>query len=282
VRRDARRRTPDERRSDIAGSNELDGRTIVGCAATFIGAVALGLLAIIVLMAAIGIREAHAQARLMRNAVEVDATIVSSEVRRDSSGGQMTRSGTRPRTTIYVPEVRFRFELDGRTFDGERLFPAPRSGDQTWASRLVGKYPADRAVTAWVDPARPDAAFLEREWVLGPYAAILAAAFGLGVLTAIVSAVTFIVPRVSRGVALAGCVGCAAGVAYAAAHYWTHARADGAGGGVAEIIGGLAILGAVLPLLGRLQAGRWHRKIQGQGTAPPSGIDDDGDEWIEV
>jgi hypothetical protein len=249
----------------IPTTNDQGGKLILGCAAAFIGVVALALLSLIVVMGTIGLRAMNHQARLMEDSIETPATIVSSKVQDITTSGA---SRTSARSVRFVPEVRFRFELDGRTGTGQNVFPMPRNGDQVWASRLVSRYPTGRSVTAWVDPNHPDDAFLEKEWVRGPYGLVLAISASLGILMAMISVVTFFLPRVSSAAAIIGVAAWLLGSLHAGLHYWNHARPDGAGLGWLEIIWLLIVVGAVLPALAWIQGRRWSKKGSGVFSPP--------------
>jgi hypothetical protein len=86
--------------------------------------------------------------------VPVEATVLASGVRHDYH----------PLGSIYYPEIDYRYEIDGRRYVSDRVF---RSGadargrrDARWARQVVSDYAPGARVTARVDPARPDRAFL--------------------------------------------------------------------------------------------------------------------------
>jgi hypothetical protein len=263
--------------------SESGGRVVIGCAALFIAAVAIFLLSIVGFFFHTGAREMHRQARLMDAAVEVEATIISSEVVRSA---HVTRTGTgagagsTSRREIHTPKIVFAYTFDGRPRRGDRIHPAPRGGDERWARRMTTRYRPGETVTAWVDPGHPEDAFLEKEWVLGPYGMILAASIGLAMLMAMAAVVLFLWPAASRGAAAVGVAGGVLGPLYAGSHYWMHPRADATdgllGGGTLAIIALVTLVIATLPLLARLQGRRWQRKLAGADTASPPPFDD---EW---
>jgi hypothetical protein len=81
----------------------------------------------------------------------VPGTILSSEVKvhHDSEG------------TSYRPEVRYRYAVDGQTFEGEQIRYDEISMGKRHAQSIVDRYPAGQAVTVYYHPAAPGNAVLE-------------------------------------------------------------------------------------------------------------------------
>ncbi|WP_227133878.1 DUF3592 domain-containing protein [Halorubellus salinus] len=98
--------------------------------------------------------------RAIENSEPVDATVVSAEVvvetDRDSDG-DVTRS--------YRPDVVYRYEVDGESYEGDNVIPGPGSVSkgQGWANRVVDEHPPGANVTAYVDRDDPTTAFLVKE-----------------------------------------------------------------------------------------------------------------------
>ncbi|MGH9849160.1 MAG: DUF3592 domain-containing protein, partial [Blastocatellia bacterium] len=61
----------------------------------------------------------------------------------------------------YYPAVRYRYEVDGRTYSGKRLYFDEVASTERWAARLARKYPVGATVPVYFDPANPERALLE-------------------------------------------------------------------------------------------------------------------------
>lgn len=82
------------------------------------------------------------------------ATIVSSRVVTSS-----TSDGT-----SYSAEVRYTYDVEGRTYEGDRVrLGTPMSFGDDHAERVVDRFPAGAEVRAWVDPDDPTRAALDVE-----------------------------------------------------------------------------------------------------------------------
>ena len=84
----------------------------------------------------------------------------------------------------YRPEVRFEYTFEGEHYESDRLYPETRShthSSRSAAQSTTSQYEVGTSVTAFVDPAHPDEAFLndERTASAGFYY-IVAAVFALG------------------------------------------------------------------------------------------------------
>ena len=74
-------------------------------------------------------------------------------------------------TTTHDPEVRFRYEMDGHTYESDLLRPSAIV--RTYASKEsamdeLAAFPVGATVQAYVNRAMPDKAFLVRESSAGP------------------------------------------------------------------------------------------------------------------
>jgi hypothetical protein len=97
------------------------------------------------------------QGAVVDRAVEVEATIVETEVTATSGGSSSTGAD-------YQPRVTFSYEYDGQSYTASGVFPGavPPSYDTESAARAVLEgYEPGATVTAHVDPESPDSAFLE-------------------------------------------------------------------------------------------------------------------------
>lgn len=117
-----------------------------------------GLLALVIGIgvAGFGAVEYLQQGAVVDRAVEVEATIVETEV---TSSSTSTGSGA-----DYQPRATFSYEYDGQSYTASGVFPGtvPPSYDTESAAREVLEgYDSGATVTAYVDPESPDSAFLE-------------------------------------------------------------------------------------------------------------------------
>ena len=121
----------------------------------------------------VGITQYLAQRELMQNAEPVRAEIVLSRVVAGTSADTDRRVGpTRDTsTTSYTPEVRFRYEIDGGTYESDLLHPNIIVRGYVSADGAAGDlkpYPLGSVVTAWVDRRHPERGFLIPEEGAGP------------------------------------------------------------------------------------------------------------------
>ena len=117
----------------------------------------------------------------------VEATVLESRV--DSVRGSDS--------TTYRPEIVYRYEVDGEPFESN-VYDAHGAGfsnsDRSRAFEAVKANPAGATVTAYVDPADPSRAMLDREWSGGlMWLLVLLPAMGLLGLAGVV--VFFVVTR---------------------------------------------------------------------------------------
>ena len=96
------------------------------------------------------------QTDALEDAVAVEATVIEAGVETTSTPG----TGD----VEFRPTVRYRYSYDGSAYTGTDLFPgsvAPTYDTESAAREALAGYEPDAAVTAYVDPAAPEAAFLE-------------------------------------------------------------------------------------------------------------------------
>ena len=60
------------------------------------------------------------------------------------------------------PVVRYRFAMNGRTYASERVWPIVRRGSRAWGDSLLRANRVGDSVTAYVNPADPRRAYLDR------------------------------------------------------------------------------------------------------------------------
>jgi hypothetical protein len=104
------------------------------------------------------------QARRMTSYLPVEATIVSTELRR-----HVDRHGI----TTYEPHVKFRYAVNGVRYASENCLPADDRGRYAWASSILSRFQAGGRYPAYYDRADPSDAFLLRQYQFGPYLFVL-------------------------------------------------------------------------------------------------------------
>ena len=244
----------------MSESGASSGTAMLGCAAVFIGAIAVGLLALIGVLTLAGLRDVHQQAYLMESAEPVTAVITRSEVLQITTLSDPRSPAAR--VTTYLPDVEFRVTGSARSLTGDQIYPTAHSGDETWAKEMVDRYPVGREVSAWIAPDGDDTAFLEKIWVTDHWAFLFGIAVSLSILMSIVSVSSFLFPPVSRSVAGIGLLGSFVLSGYTITHYLSTAGGDHLGLGLPEIFGVIAILFAFLPWIAWRRGQRWYRRLQ--------------------
>lgn len=136
----------------------------------------------------VGIRESILQRRTLAGARPFDATIVASTVR-VSKSNDLGREPPRDRsTTSYSPDVRFRYDVDGRTHESDQLAPTVIGhgyASEADAQEVIRPYPVGARVTAYVDPDHPDRGFLQPVHSHAPLVFILVGAALLPIAAAL-------------------------------------------------------------------------------------------------
>lgn len=124
------------------------------------------------------------RAGLSRRWPAVPGTIISSRVtQREGSRSE----GSGPPPTLYRPEVKYRYAVGGRTYEGERVtLDDVETSNEGFARRVVERYRPGAQVSVHHAPADPERAVLEPgvhagAWVLpGAGLALVLTAAGLG------------------------------------------------------------------------------------------------------
>ena len=96
------------------------------------------------------------QSEAIEDAVQVEATIVETDVETVTSKGDQS----------HEPTVSFEYRYDGTAYTGDRIFPSdvnPKYEMRSKARSIVQEYESGETVTAYVDPASPGDAFLEKK-----------------------------------------------------------------------------------------------------------------------
>jgi hypothetical protein len=90
----------------------------------------------------------------------VNGTIVSSRL--DQSTRTERRDGRSYTHTSYAPVVEYTYEVGGKTYQGNHIFPgATMSYDLGTAQNIVNRYQPGSTATVHYDPAKPMEAVLE-------------------------------------------------------------------------------------------------------------------------
>jgi hypothetical protein len=102
----------------------------------------------------------RSESALIARAVEVEAVVLAASVEPYSTG-----SGT-SRENQWRPLVRYRYAVDGSSYESDRVTPLGKGGSRGWANELVARFAVGEPATAYVDPGDPERAFLVpvRSW----------------------------------------------------------------------------------------------------------------------
>jgi hypothetical protein len=115
-------------------------------------------------MLGVGAREWLLQRRTLAAAQPVAATITKSEVFSSRSADTDRSVQRNTSTSTYRPDVTFEYELGGVRYTSDLLRPSvivTGYASHEAAAELLAPYPIGARVTAHVDPAHPERAFLD-------------------------------------------------------------------------------------------------------------------------
>ena len=103
---------------------------------------------------------AQRQYRIIHTYVPVEATVLSAQVTsfKGSKG-----------TVHYVPEVRYQYAVEDKSYQSKNLAPLPVSGRQDWAKAIASRYQTGQSCRAFRDPRNPSRAILIRRFGFEPY-----------------------------------------------------------------------------------------------------------------
>ena len=124
----------------------------------------------------VGVTQFFRQRRLLRRAQPVNATIIKSEVFSSQSADTDSRLDRNTSTTTHRPEVRFRYLVNGQTYESDLLHPniiVVTYASREAAAEALAPFPLEAKVSAFVDPSMPDRAFLIAEAGAGPIVFII-------------------------------------------------------------------------------------------------------------
>jgi hypothetical protein len=125
----------------------------------------------------VGLRELHSIREASRWP-STEGTVESSEVKSEI---RETREDNRTRRRReYFAEVVYQFEVDGRSYRGQRLrFASVVSDSPAAAERDVAAHPVGSSVRVYYDPAQPEESVLDRSFATSSF---LLPSFGLVLL----------------------------------------------------------------------------------------------------
>ncbi|WP_267639357.1 DUF3592 domain-containing protein [Haloarchaeobius amylolyticus] len=118
-----------------------------------------------------GVQEYRSQRRVLAGTVAVDARVVE-------TGIEERQRSPADDGAYFVPHVRYQYEFEGETYESEQVYPTRTRVGYPYRDpvrEIVTRYEGRASVTAHVDPAQPDVAFLEVEGMNNP---LLFATFG--------------------------------------------------------------------------------------------------------
>ena len=124
----------------------------------------------------VGFTQFFRQRCLLRRAQPVNATIIKSEVFSSQSADTDARLGRSTSTTTHRPEVRFRYLVNGMTYESDLLHPniiVVTYASRESAAEVLVPFPLDAKVRAFVDPTLPDQAYLIAQAGAGPVVFII-------------------------------------------------------------------------------------------------------------
>lgn len=111
----------------------------------------------------VGAREMFIQQRVMANAVEVEAVVLSANVIESRSPDMDRRLLRDDSTKSYVPEVRFAYTVGGVRYESDLLYPTvivTGYASRESAMEEIREYTSGAKVRAYADTAEPQRGFL--------------------------------------------------------------------------------------------------------------------------
>lgn len=119
----------------------------------------------------VGVTQFLRQRRLLQRAQPVSVTIIKSEVFSSTSSDTDSRLGRDNSTMTHRPDVRFRYEVAGQSYESDLLYPniiAVTYASRESAAEALAPFLVNMKVSAFVDPSMPDKAFLIAQAGAGP------------------------------------------------------------------------------------------------------------------
>lgn len=128
-----------------------------------------------IVLLVVGLTQQIQQRRLLGAARAVPARITHSEVRTSTSADTDRRLLRSNSTTTHTPIVRFTYDIDGKSYESDMLYPCEIlvSGSRESALETLRPYPVGAEVTAFVSDRQPDKAFLIPQGTVAPLVFII-------------------------------------------------------------------------------------------------------------
>ena len=117
-----------------------------------------------------GLEDAQRQHWMIRTFTRVDAAVVSAQV---------TSFKGAKGAVHYVANVSYKYSVEGKTYQSDKLAPLSMWGSEEWANAVVAKYKASPACHAYYNPQDPGEAILMRPYIFEPYFEMLESTFML-------------------------------------------------------------------------------------------------------
>jgi hypothetical protein len=146
-----------------------------------------------VMMLYVGVTQFFAQRALTAHPQRIRVEIVHSQVKGSKSSDTDSRPLRDNSTTSYTPEVRFRYTVDGKTYESDLLRPTmiqTGHASQQSAADEIAAFPVGAQIEAFYNPLLPDKAFLLNEPSSGPVVFMIV---GLVVPAAVALVVKFLI-----------------------------------------------------------------------------------------
>lgn len=124
-----------------------------------------------IVMYYVGAREFLHQRLLMRTSVPISAEIIESRVQTSTTSDTDSRLLRDNSTTSHLPIVKFRYAMNGRSYESDLLRPTVivhSYASKESAEEELAPFPLGKNVTAYVSPELPEKAYLVPEKSAGP------------------------------------------------------------------------------------------------------------------
>ena len=130
-------------------------------------------------------RRARARDRVVASWPRADGVVTSSKLTTHQARYR-EKTGLDYYRTMYTPAVSYTYSVNGKSFEGTGIARAidGMSRDQTSAQAIIDRYPAEKRISVFYDPADPKVAYLEHGRSIGTIIVLVFGWFwvGLGAL----------------------------------------------------------------------------------------------------
>lgn len=166
-----------------------------------------------------GVTDALQQAALNTKAIEIPALILSSKLIRPVGA-------VRDSSSFYA-DIEFSYEYEGVKRQSKRIWPVEETGKEAEIQAVVERFPVGTKIIAFVDPIKPEFAFLEKRWSLMVYVSISIGCIPVSFVTMLATLLTgWRGPQLSQIVAAAFSVAIASMILMAALHVWSNVPSE--------------------------------------------------------